>query len=412
MNENKNPLVSIIIPVYNDAEFLHESIGSAINQTLKNIEIICVNDGSTDNSLEILNEYAAKDSRVQVINRLSNGGTLIARKDGAAAAHGIFTMFLDSNDYLALNACETAYNLIVKNDVDILEFSYSVNEYDEDGSISKVQVLGPDAEQLFDSKEEIQNFYFLNDSAGSNLRAEIFKTELIKLAFSKIDNFYCSFDPDSCAMFYIIYYASKMKRAVTKPIYICRTKIGINEIPIYKFEQYCRQKTLSVELIRKFLEREGTLEAQEKNISAWQDKAIKACCLYYVKNVKKENFDAVVEILLSSWNEKENAEKITLYFLTELRKYINLTTELDNKRKELLAQMEKDEKSVKIKELQAFCEEQDREKEHFLQEIARKDEKISELENAAILSSKVYNAARKVKNLLKKIFAKIFRRND
>jgi len=409
MNENKNPLVSIIIPVYNDAEFLHESLDSAVNQTLKNIEIICVNDSSTDNSHEIINEYAEKDSRVKVINRLSNGGTLIARKDGAAAAQGIFTMFLDSNDYLALNACETAYNLIVKNDVDILEFSYSVNEYDEEGNVSNVQVLGTDGEQFFDSQEEIQNFYFLNDSASGNLRAEIFKTELIKLAFSKIDNFYCSFDADSCAMFYVIYYASKMKRAVTEPLYFEKAETGIKEISVDKFEQYCRQKSLAAELIRKFLEREGTLEAQEKYLLAWQDKAIKACCLYYVKNVKKENFDAVVDILLSSWNEKENAEKITLHFLTELRKYINLTTELDNRRKELLAQMENDEKSARIKELQAFCEEQDREKERFLQEIARKDEKISELESAAVLSSKVYNAARKIKNLLRKIPAKIFR---
>jgi len=88
MNENKNPLVSIIIPVYNDAEFLHESIGSAINQTLKDIEIICVNDASTDNSLEIMNEYAEKDKRVRIINKLQNGGTLMARKDGVMATRG------------------------------------------------------------------------------------------------------------------------------------------------------------------------------------------------------------------------------------------------------------------------------------------------------------------------------------
>jgi len=83
-----NPLVSIIIPVYNDAEFLRECLDSAVNQTLKDIEIICVNDGSTDDSLEILNEYAEKYKRVRIINKLQNGGTLMARKDGVMAARG------------------------------------------------------------------------------------------------------------------------------------------------------------------------------------------------------------------------------------------------------------------------------------------------------------------------------------
>ena len=139
----KNPLISIVIPVYNDEKFLHESLDSAINQTLKDIEIICVNDASTDESLAIMNEYAAKDSRVRVINRSENGSALMARKDGVAAAKGDFTMFLDGDDAYVPNACETAYNLIVKNDVDILWFSSVWHEVNEDGYIISTEKRHP-----------------------------------------------------------------------------------------------------------------------------------------------------------------------------------------------------------------------------------------------------------------------------
>lgn len=79
--------VSIVVPVYNTSEYLHDCMDSIINQTLKEIEIICVDDGSTDNSLDILNEYAEKDSRVKVIS-IENSGLSIARNTGIKQAKG------------------------------------------------------------------------------------------------------------------------------------------------------------------------------------------------------------------------------------------------------------------------------------------------------------------------------------
>ena len=206
MNENKNTLVSIIIPVYNDAEFLHESLDSAINQTLKNIEIICVNDASTDNSLEILNEYASKDKRVRVINRSENGSALMARKDGVMAAEGDFIMFLDGDDALVPNACETAYNLIIEHDVDILVFSFVIHEYTKDGSYSNTRLYNPPCEEILCSREEIQDCYFIKNKVSSNLWSKIFKAELLKLVHKKIEEFCFLFENDFYADYYIAYY--------------------------------------------------------------------------------------------------------------------------------------------------------------------------------------------------------------
>lgn len=102
--------VSVIIPVYNTAPYLERCLDSAINQTLKDIEIICVNDGSTDNSLEILQKYAQKDKRIKVVNFKENKGVSAARNKGINLAKGEFIGFLDSDDFIDPGWYENLYN--------------------------------------------------------------------------------------------------------------------------------------------------------------------------------------------------------------------------------------------------------------------------------------------------------------
>ncbi len=102
------PAISIIIPAYNTAIYLPECLESVLNQTLQNIEIICVDDGSTDNTLEVLNGYAKKDKRIQVIHQ-ENSGQAVARNTATEKATGQFIQFLDSDDYLEPEACECIY---------------------------------------------------------------------------------------------------------------------------------------------------------------------------------------------------------------------------------------------------------------------------------------------------------------
>jgi glycosyltransferase involved in cell wall biosynthesis len=94
-----NPKISIIVPLYNTERYLQRCFDSLVNQTLKEIEIILVNDGSTDNSSKICDEYAKRDRRIKVIHK-ENGGVSSARNTGMELASGEFLAFVDSDDYV------------------------------------------------------------------------------------------------------------------------------------------------------------------------------------------------------------------------------------------------------------------------------------------------------------------------
>lgn len=115
--------LSVIIPVYNVEKYLSECLDSIINQTFKDLEIICVNDGSTDNSLRILEEYAQKDNRIKIVNK-ENGGLSSARNAGMNVATGEYYAFIDSDDILDNDAYEKSLEHI--NDADLVHFGIKV----------------------------------------------------------------------------------------------------------------------------------------------------------------------------------------------------------------------------------------------------------------------------------------------
>ncbi|PSU68072.1 glycosyl transferase family 2, partial [Photobacterium phosphoreum] len=113
------PLVSIIVPVYNVEEYLPECLDSLCSQTLKNIEVIIVNDGSTDNSSNIINKYVVENSNFSVISQV-NAGLSSARNTGLQSATGDFIAFLDSDDWVSSDTYEILYNIAVSNKADIV----------------------------------------------------------------------------------------------------------------------------------------------------------------------------------------------------------------------------------------------------------------------------------------------------
>lgn len=113
--------VSVLIPVYNVSIFLEESITSVLNQNLDDIELICVNDGSTDNSLDILEEFAKKDSRVKIFTK-ENGGCGSARNMALSKAGGEFVYFFDPDDRILPNTLKHAYENAVKNESELVLF--------------------------------------------------------------------------------------------------------------------------------------------------------------------------------------------------------------------------------------------------------------------------------------------------
>lgn len=125
----KKPKVTIIIPVYNVEEYLSACLDSIINQTFKDIEIICINDGSTDNSRKILRKYKRLDSRIKVVNQ-ENQGLSCARNTGIMNATGKYLQFVDSDDELELETIEALYQEITSNDLDLILFDIKPHLYD------------------------------------------------------------------------------------------------------------------------------------------------------------------------------------------------------------------------------------------------------------------------------------------
>lgn len=99
------PFISVIIPVYNIERYIGKCLDSIVGQTLKEIEIIVVDDGSTDDSSRIIDRYARTDSRIVAIHK-TNGGVVSARNCGIAQATGLYILFVDGDDHLAPDACE------------------------------------------------------------------------------------------------------------------------------------------------------------------------------------------------------------------------------------------------------------------------------------------------------------------
>lgn len=112
---------SVIIPVYNVEKYIEECLISVLNQTLKEIEIICIDDGSTDDTLRILNNLKEEDSRICIISQ-ENKGLSSARNQGILKSKGQYIFYLDSDDKLELDALEKIYSVFSVNDYDILYF--------------------------------------------------------------------------------------------------------------------------------------------------------------------------------------------------------------------------------------------------------------------------------------------------
>ena len=112
--------VSIIMPVYNVEKYLRQCLDSLFSQTLKSIEIIAVNDGSTDNSLQILEEYQRNNPQIMTIYTTENKGVSHARNYGMAKASGEYILFVDSDDFIEPDMCEKLYNKAVTDNNDIV----------------------------------------------------------------------------------------------------------------------------------------------------------------------------------------------------------------------------------------------------------------------------------------------------
>lgn len=131
----KKPLVSIVIPVFNDEEYIARALDTSVNQSLRNIEIICVDDCSTDDTVKIIEKYVKKDPRVKLIQHKDNASAFQARRTGIEVARADYILFLDGDDELHKDAAKLSYKQAVKSGSDIVGFGSHIVR--QDGSYSR-----------------------------------------------------------------------------------------------------------------------------------------------------------------------------------------------------------------------------------------------------------------------------------
>lgn len=169
----KKELISIIIPIYNVENYLMKCLDSVICQTYENLEIILINDGSTDNSLLIAKKYEKRDKKIKLINK-KNGGVSSARNSGLDICTGKYVTFIDSDDYVEKDYIETLYNKMKEYDVDIV-FSNATNVLGDGKFKSDKKVI----KDILLDKENTYKELFCERYISCSCWGKLYKTDII-----------------------------------------------------------------------------------------------------------------------------------------------------------------------------------------------------------------------------------------
>lgn len=213
-SQGKQPLISVIVPVYNVAEYLPECVDSIINQTYKNLEIILVDDGSTDACPDICDDYAKRDSRIRVIHK-KNGGLSDARNAGLDICTGEWIGFVDSDDYIASDMYEKLYCAAIENDCDVAVCHFLC---EDDGALFDSNKF---RKYVYDKKEDMIWELFMGGTGIISACLKLYKRGIFKkLRFPKNINY-----EDAYIVLDVVKVTSNMV-ILPDMLYFYRTRVG------------------------------------------------------------------------------------------------------------------------------------------------------------------------------------------
>ena len=231
--------ISIIVPIYDVEQYIAESLDSLAKQTERDIEVICVDDGSTDRSAEIAQSYCSRDRRFQLI-RQKNLGTVVARKRGVDKATGEYVLFVDPDDMLKPGACEKLYAIAKERRCDILQFGVDILETEnrsEKQRAASAAYFNPEPVEF--RGREILTAAYRDRKLPFNVIFRLFSTKLVRAAFKNIPDVFSVNETDVYAFFHIAAEA-KYFSATGERYYVYRYGVGVSTKRTYSLEEYAR----------------------------------------------------------------------------------------------------------------------------------------------------------------------------
>ena len=307
--QNK-PLISVIVPCHNAVAYLPQCIESILTQTLGDLELICVDDASTDGSTEVLREYEARDERVHVVALKEQSSPIRARREAILRSRGEFILFVDADDYLDVQACEQLSRQAQESKVDILHFGTSVINCSA-GSPAVLKglerLLRPLGKRI---DRNVHSAAFLRNQFGYTLWNKIYRGNLVREAMAATEDLALYMGED-LYMFFVIAYFARSYQGIPEKYYNYRFGAGVTGakvITVDGFRRHCNQGS-SAKAVLRFAKATGDTECLKaaKQIS---DRLLDGCLHAWINDLPIESAAEGFGILLAEWSIAEVAKRL------------------------------------------------------------------------------------------------------
>jgi glycosyltransferase involved in cell wall biosynthesis len=283
-NGDYEPLISVIVPIYNTASYLERCLKSIVDQTYDKLEIICIDDGSTDGSELILDEFARKDSRIRVIHK-QNGGESSARNVGLEMMTGQYIGFLDCDDWIEANMYERLVSIAIQKDVDMVASPWFKDTDEESIKIGNQLPVSP---EIFEREDLLQYIYKRDYYRGfTYMWNKLYRRSLFYDERGEI----ILFDED-LALGGDVLYLGRLALNTEKAVYL--------DEAFYHYYQRDTSGCHTVDLNK----RKDWLEAYKRLIRYIEDQGIKTDALVWIKRFLAYHSSNVAELAYEQKNYK------------------------------------------------------------------------------------------------------------
>lgn len=296
--------VSIIVPVYNTAAYLNDCLNSLVEQTLPEIEIIVVDDCSTDGSAELVQKFERSDPRVKAIFHAHNMAAGQCRKDGMLKATGRYVMFVDGDDMLERTACEKLYARMERSQVDMIQFGTHVlaAPHVEPARVESVEKMLKPHKGMLRSRNML-DLCFVSRRFGFQIWNKIYRRTLCQQAFSHFPDGYFPKAQDLFAFYLLAYFARSYEGLVEEVYYIYRFGYGVTGqefLSRASIERYAQQALVS-DGLRAFIDKQQSWTRCYNSFQRCDDQLFRDAFVQVTKCAPKQDLSFACEMMCKYW---------------------------------------------------------------------------------------------------------------